>query len=76
MRLRTPPPIRTTSIYSCSDGVVEWQACRHPKRSRLVQDVEVEGSHIGMGWTPAVLRVVADRLGQGTGRWRPYVKAT
>lgn len=74
IRLRTPPPLRTTSIYSRSDGVVEWQACRHPRPSRLVQDIEVQGSHIGMGWNPDVLRVVADRLGQGAGRWLPYVR--
>lgn len=74
MRLRTPPPLRTTSIYSRSDGVVEWQACRHPRPSPLVQDIEVQGSHIGMGWNPDVLRVVADRLGQGAGRWLPYVR--
>lgn len=28
-RLRKPPPVRTTSIYSRSDGVVAWQTCRH-----------------------------------------------
>ena len=71
-RLRTPPPMPTTSIYSCSDGVVDWQACRHDEASHQVQDVEIEGSHIGMGWNPAVLGVIADRLAQPPGRWRPY----
>lgn len=75
-RLRIPPPIRTTSIYSRSDGVVAWETCRHDKRSRLVQDIEVDGSHMGMGWNPAVLNIVADRLGQQAGPWRPYVVKT
>jgi pimeloyl-ACP methyl ester carboxylesterase len=75
-RLRTPPPIRTTSIYSRSDGVVAWETCRHDKRSRLVQDIEVDGSHMGMGWNREVLNIVADRLGQRAGPWRPYVGAT
>ncbi|MDT8999482.1 alpha/beta fold hydrolase [Paucibacter sp. APW11] len=75
-RLRTPPPLRTSSIYSRSDGVVAWQSCRHNRRSRLVQDIEVEGSHIGMGWNREVLDVVTDRLGQGPGLWRPYAKAS
>ncbi|MDO8904084.1 alpha/beta fold hydrolase [Hydrogenophaga sp.] len=75
LRLRTPPPLRTTSIYSRSDGVVAWQTCRHIKRSRLVQDIEVEGSHFGMGWNREVLAVVADRLGQRPGPWRQYARA-
>ncbi len=74
-RLRTPPPMRTTSIYSRSDGVVAWQTCRHHKRSSLVQDIEVGGSHIGMGWNRDVLAAVADRLRQQPGRWQRYVRA-
>lgn len=61
-RLRTPPPMRTTSIYSRSDGVVAWQTCRHHRRSRLVRDIEVGGSHIGMGWSREVLAAITDRL--------------
>ncbi len=71
-RLRTPPPMPTTSIYSRTDGVVNWQACRHDAATELVEDIEIEGSHIGMGWNPAVHDVVSDRLGQPAGRWRPY----
>ena len=61
-RLATPPPVPTTSIYSRSDGVVAWQTCCHARRYREVEDIEVKGSHIGMGWNPAVLRVVAELL--------------
>ena len=69
-RLRKAPPVPTTSIYSRSDGIVAWQSCRHRQPRRNVQDIEIRGSHIGMGWNPAVLRVVADRLAQQPGRWR------
>lgn len=72
-RLRTPPPLRTTSIYSRTDGIVAWQTCQHGKRSKLVQDIEVGGSHIGMGWNREVLDAVTDRLGQAPGPWRRYV---
>lgn len=75
-RLRTPPPLRTTSIYSRTDGVVAWQTCRHGRRSKLVQDIEVEGSHLGMGWNREVLDVVGDRLGQGAGPWRRYAPSS
>ena len=71
-RLRRAPDVPTTSIYSRSDGVVAWQTCLHDDASHEVQDVEVRGSHIGLGWNPAVLRVVADRLAQRPGHWLPY----
>ena len=71
-RLRTPPPVRTTSIYSRSDGVVAWQTCRHDKVSRLVHEIEVDSSHIGMGWNREVLTAVADRLRQPSGRRHRY----
>ncbi len=61
-RLRTPPPVPTTSIYSRSDGVVAWQSCIHDKPFMRVQDIEVDGSHIGMGWNRDVLDTVTDQL--------------
>ena len=77
-RLRTAPPVPTTSIYSRSDGIVAWQACRHEPLSRHhrpqhpVEDIEVHGSHLGMGWNPRVLAIVADRLAQDPDHWQPY----
>ncbi len=71
-RLRTPPPVPTTSIYSRSDGIVAWQTCRHDMVLPEVQDIEVDGSHLGMGWNPAVLDVIANRLGQRPGKWRRH----
>ncbi len=72
VRLRSPPPVPTTSIYSRSDGVVAWQTCRHEAESHRVQDLEVRGSHVGLGWNRAVLRIVGDRLSQPAGRWLRY----
>jgi triacylglycerol esterase/lipase EstA (alpha/beta hydrolase family) len=74
-RLLTPPPLRTTSIYSRSDGVVAWQTCCHATPSSLAHDIEVDGSHIGLGWNRDVLSVVADRLAQPAGPWRRYARA-
>jgi hypothetical protein len=70
-RLRTAPPVPTTSIYSRSDGVVAWQACRENVGER-VENVEVKSSHIGLVWNPTVLAVIADRLAQRDGVWRPF----
>ena len=69
--LRAPPPVPTTSIYSRSDGVVAWQACR-VKPGPIAENVEVESSHLGLVWHPEVLRVIADRLAQPRGHWRPW----
>ncbi len=70
--LRTAPPVPTTSIYSRSDGVVAWQACVDGRRGGHTESIEIEGSHCGMPWNPAVLRVLANRLAQPLGAWRPY----
>jgi pimeloyl-ACP methyl ester carboxylesterase len=61
-RLSCPPPVVTTSIYSRTDGVVAWQACTHEERHAHVHDIEVGGSHLGMGWNRAVLEAVSREL--------------
>lgn len=66
-----PAEVPCTSIYSRSDGIVNWRASLLP-RSPLSENVRVPASHSGMGFNPLVLRVVADRLAQPEGRWRPY----
>jgi pimeloyl-ACP methyl ester carboxylesterase len=71
-QLKIPPPVPTTSIYSRSDGIVAWETCRHAFPTSWVEDIEIQGSHIGMGWNRAVMKVVADRLSQQPGRWKPY----
>lgn len=75
-QLRTPPAVPTTSIYSRSDGIVAWETCRHASTAARVEDIEIQGSHIGMGWNPAVLKVVADRLAQTPEAWKPFVHAS
>jgi pimeloyl-ACP methyl ester carboxylesterase len=61
-RLSMPPDVPTTSIYSRSDGVVSWQACIQRGRHRAVENIEVSGSHCGLGWNTEVFAIVADRL--------------
>jgi pimeloyl-ACP methyl ester carboxylesterase len=71
-QLRSPPPVPTTSIYSRTDGIVAWQTCCHERTADRVEDIEIRGSHVGMGWNAAVFAVVADRLAQSEGGWRPF----
>ena len=69
------PSVPTTSIFSRSDGVVAWQACQDPLQTPHSENVEVEGSHVGLVWHPKVWRVIADRLSQPEGHWQPYREA-
>jgi pimeloyl-ACP methyl ester carboxylesterase len=69
--LARPIPVPTTSIYSRSDGIVHWQSClEEPGPQR--ENVEVSCSHTGMGFHAGALEVIADRLAQPEGTWRPY----
>ncbi|MET0335807.1 MAG: alpha/beta hydrolase [Rhizobacter sp.] len=69
-RLRTTPPLPTTSIYSRTDGVVPWESCLlDDEDDESSENIEVDGSHIGLPWNPQVLRIVADRLAQPEGEW-------
>jgi len=70
-RLREAPPVPTTSIYSKNDGIVCWRGCVQ-RRSALAESIEVEASHLGMISHPQVLRLVASRLSQPEGAWRPH----
>jgi hypothetical protein len=68
-------PVPSTSVYSRWDGVVDWRACLQPV-TRTSENVAVHASHLGMGYDPAVLWVVADRLAQTEGGWRPFRRPT
>lgn len=70
-RIRECPPVPTTSIYSKTDGIVSWRGCIE-KRTATSESIEVDASHLGMVTHPQVLRVVADRLAQPEGGWRPF----
>jgi pimeloyl-ACP methyl ester carboxylesterase len=69
-RLRTPPPVPLTSIFSRSDGVVAWQSCLEDEGPAR-ENIEVWSSHCGIGHHPASLAIIADRLAQPEGTWRP-----
>ena len=69
--LHTPPPAPTTSIFSRCDGVVAWRCCLEDEGAQT-DNVEVRASHCGLGVHPAALYVIADRLSQPEGAWRPF----
>ena len=62
-------PVPTTSIYSRSDGVVNWRTCRL-RPSNTSENIEVHlASHVGLGVNPAALWAIADRLAQAEGQF-------
>jgi hypothetical protein len=63
--------VPSTAIYTRSDGIVAWQGCRE-QESATTQNIEVEGSHSGLGYNPTVLYAIADRLALPEGEWRPF----
>jgi hypothetical protein len=67
-RFRAAPPVPSTAIFSKSDGVVAWQSCLEPDGPQT-ENIEVEGSHVGLGVNPVALYVVADRLAHAEGQW-------
>lgn len=64
-------PVPATSIYSRFDGQVSWQACVEDVDDQH-ENVAVYSSHLGFGHNPSVLWVIADRLAQPPGEWRPF----
>ena len=64
--------VPTTSVFSRSDGVVAWQACLHDEGTLCSENIEVASSHCGLAWNVRVLAIIAERLHQPEGAWRPY----
>jgi pimeloyl-ACP methyl ester carboxylesterase len=60
-RRRVAPPVPCTAVYSKSDGIVAWR-CSLEDPAPNTENVEVVGSHVGLGVNLQVLRVVAARL--------------
>lgn len=76
-KLHKAPPVPTTSVYTKSDGVVAWQTCHQERpvcdvKAGQTENIEVSGSHCGLGVNPSVLYIIADRLAQREGNWRPF----
>jgi pimeloyl-ACP methyl ester carboxylesterase len=69
--VRRPPPVPTTSIYSVTDGVVAWQCSLNPDLPHT-ENIRLHASHVGMGMNPLALYVIADRLHQPEGAWKPF----
>jgi pimeloyl-ACP methyl ester carboxylesterase len=66
-----PLPVPVTAIYTRDDGVACWQDCLETT-GPLRENVEVRGSHSGLGHNVAALLVVIDRLARARSAWQPF----
>jgi len=68
-------PVPATSIYSRTDGVVHWRTSLMAEHA-TAENIEVMGaSHFGLGFNPAVLWAVADRLAQAEGAFARFTRS-
>ena len=69
--LEVAPPVPTTAIYSRGDGIVHWRSCIQ-RQGEQAENLEVTGSHCGMGFNALVLYAVAERLAQPEDQWQTF----
>ena len=60
-RYSTPLRVPVSAIYSKRDGVVAWRACID-SWSPQVRHIEVSETHVGLGFAPRVLAIVAEEI--------------
>lgn len=67
-----PAPVPTTALYTKEDGVVPWEYCLEATEDDIHQNIQVRGSHIGLGYNPTVLSIIEDRLELSKSDWTKY----
>jgi pimeloyl-ACP methyl ester carboxylesterase len=72
LRERKLLPMPLSCLYSIGDGVVPPQEATIDGDPALHENIRVPGSHVGLGFNAVVLWIVAERLAQPEGQWRPF----
>jgi pimeloyl-ACP methyl ester carboxylesterase len=62
-RYAIPLRVPVAAIYSKRDGIVAWQACID-RWSPNVRHIEVSETHVGLGFSPRVIAIVAGEVDQ------------
>lgn len=70
-RINEPPSVPVTALHTRSDGIVDWRSCLEAEGPQR-ENVEITGPHSTMARNPAAWHVIADRLAQKAGTWRPF----
>ncbi len=64
--------VPATSVYTRNDRVVPWRRSLLDPRLARHENVEVRGSHFTLGFDPAVLFLINDRVEQDPASWQPF----
>jgi hypothetical protein len=72
MRERRRLALPTSCIYSLTDGVVPPQEATIDGDPAQHENIQVPGSHVGLGFNGIVLAIVADRLAQPEDAWQQF----
>lgn len=67
-----PAPVPTTAIFTKQDGIVPWSLCKEKEETHMHQNIEVKGSHLGLGVNVTVLNIIANRLRYRKHEWEPF----
>ncbi len=65
------PPVPSSSLYSERDALSPWPFCIDVTDGQS-ENLHVPGSHAAMPYNPLMYYVIADRLAQPEGEWRPF----
>lgn len=60
-----PESVELISYYTTADGIVDWRACVVPG----AENIEVPGTHLGMGLRPQTVHQVVARVIESAGRF-------
>jgi pimeloyl-ACP methyl ester carboxylesterase len=69
-----PPEVPGSAVYSRTDGIVPWQVARQAPAA-TAENIEVYGSHIGLGFNASALYLLAERLAQPEDGWQPFQRS-
>lgn len=67
-----PAPVPTTAIYTKEDGIVPWHVCMEVQQDKLHQNIQVHGSHFGLGVNTSVFWIIEDRLKYDRHNWQHF----
>ncbi|WP_373083206.1 esterase/lipase family protein [Zhongshania sp.] len=65
------PPVPFTSVFTCSDGIADWQMCVDKSESDRCQNIRIRASHAGMTHNALVLYLLHKLLPQQRDNWKP-----
>ena len=66
-----PLSVPNSNVYSRQDAIVPWQIATEQVNDST-ENIEVFTGHMSLGFSPAVLYALADRLNQPETDWRPF----